>query len=298
MSIVVGLRLLQVEVHAVTIGLLALIPFLLLPAWVVLGWAIVARRRVHAVVACLLVVAHLGFSVGTVGWRTTPPQLPAGDIRIGSANLYAGNPTTLDVAGYFVENGVDVMLFQEVTPELAGEFATAPLYEDYPYRVLDPRPGFFGSAILSKVPLAGQVLWVDGWPMTEATINLPSGEIHLVNVHVEPPLSAEGVGRWKRQASELAELVERRSVPTLLIGDFNATDQHSTIKRLRAAGLADAHLTAGSGLGSTWPAIGPVAVLRFDRAFSTERMQPVDARLGDGFASDHRPLLVTYDVVS
>jgi len=293
--LVVLLRLLRIEVHALTVGLIAAAPQLMMFAWPVGLWFVVRRQWRRAMVAGLLVVAQLALVVGSIGWRALPEVPPAGDLRIGTANVYANNGSAADVLAGFLIAGVDVAVLQEVTPEILVSMSTTVAWDQYPHRVLDSRPGFFGSAILSKYPLDGDVLWVDEWPMTEATITTDAGPVHIVNVHIEPPLSAEGVRRWKQQASELASLAESHVGPIVLAGDFNATDQHSTISQLQGVGLTDAHWAAGSGLGSTWPNIGPIRpFLRIDRLLSSDGLTPIDTRRLGRFGSDHRPVVVTY----
>jgi len=293
--ITVVLRVVRLEAHTLTIGLIAAAPLILLFAWPLGLWFVVHRQWRRALLAGLLIVAQLGMAIGSIGWQTTPDEIPAGDFRIGSANIYGNNPSAADVLGVFLIAGVDVAVLQEVTPEILVDLSTMTAWDEYPHRVLDPRPGFFGSAILSKYPLTGDVLWVDGWPMTEATVATDVGPVRVVNVHIDPPLSAEGTRRWKQQASELADLAASRSMPMVLAGDFNATDQNSTISELRGVGLTDAHPAAGSGLGPTWPNIGPIpALLRVDRALSSPELTPIDARRGADIGSDHWPIIVTY----
>jgi len=291
----VVLRVIRLEVHALTIGLIAGAPLLLMAAWPLGLWFVVRRQWRRALVTGLVIVAQLGMVMGSIGWQATSDDLPAGDLRIGSANIYGNNPSAADVLGVFLVAGVDVAVLQEVTPEILVDMSTTTAWDQYPHRVLDPRPGFFGSAILSKYPLSGDVLWVDGWPMTEATVTTDVGPVHVVNVHIEPPLSADGLRRWKQQAAELADLAAANSGPLVLAGDFNATDQNSTISKLADAGLTDAHQAAGSGLGATWPNFGPIpALLRVDRIMSSPELTPIDARHGANFGSDHRPVIVTY----
>lgn len=82
--------------------------------------------------------------------------------------------------------------------------------------------------------------------------------------------------------------------PTILLGDFNLTDQNDSYALLRDAGLTDAFRTAGWGFGATWPVrkLGmPFPLVRIDYIWYSERIHCTQAWLGPDLGSDHLPLL-------
>lgn len=294
MAIVAILRALQIESSTMAIFMVAAVPIMLIPAYVVAGYAIVTRRRGLAAVGVLLVLAQLFWSASEFGLgRGGDGVGPA--FRLATANVLADN----DAVGVLFESlaarDAEVVLLQEMTPEQLDRVSATSSYADYPHRVLDARPGAHGSVILSKFPITdGGVIWPGGWPMTEAVITHPNGErTRIINVHTIAPLTRENITIWEQQFADLKSMVDGSDLPVIIAGDFNATAQHRGVRAIVGLGLDDAHLDAGFGWGATFPAgsLTP-SILRLDRVLMSDTLHATSIDRLDPLGSDHRPLLV------
>jgi endonuclease/exonuclease/phosphatase family metal-dependent hydrolase len=83
---------------------------------------------------------------------------------------------------------------------------------------------------------------------------------------------------------------------TILLGDFNFTDQNQDYRVLTQAGLADAHRSGGWGLGLTYPKKGwsggvRLPLVRIDFVFLTGDICAQRAWVGEDGGSDHLPVL-------
>ncbi|MGA7731795.1 MAG: endonuclease/exonuclease/phosphatase family protein [Chloroflexia bacterium] len=88
----------------------------------------------------------------------------------------------------------------------------------------------------------------------------------------------------------------------LLMGDFNVTEREPAYNDL-SAGLTDAHIAAGSGVGATWrPAqmMGqPFGLLRIDYIFSSLNLMPLTLDVDcTPHGSDHCIVLGTFEVMT
>jgi endonuclease/exonuclease/phosphatase (EEP) superfamily protein YafD len=85
----------------------------------------------------------------------------------------------------------------------------------------------------------------------------------------------------------------REHAPLVVIGDFNATDDHRGLRRLLGLGLHDAAVRRGKGLAMTWPRNRRLLppLVRPDRVLVDRRLAVTGYRLGTGRGSDHRPLV-------
>ncbi|WP_188943077.1 endonuclease/exonuclease/phosphatase family protein [Nakamurella endophytica] len=296
MSVAAGARLWRSQSEPVLIGLQGTVIWSLLPAYPLAVAALVGRRRALAAVAGALCVAHAGWTLAAVGWHGDRPA-PAGtvQVRLVTANVLLDNPSVPALADDLLAARPDVLLLQEVTPQILDRLAGTPLWQALPYRVTDPLPGFHGSAILSRWPvLSGGAFDVAGFPMTQADIRTPAGPVHVVDVHAQAPLSHEAAARWSAQFDRLARLPLPAGRPLVLAGDFNATLDHRPMQRLLAAGFRDAFAESGTGLGATWPEwSGPVPpLMRLDHVLVNDPVTVLSIRERTSPGSDHRRLEV------
>jgi endonuclease/exonuclease/phosphatase family metal-dependent hydrolase len=128
------------------------------------------------------------------------------------------------------------------------------------------------------------------------------------NVHPNPVVR----GGWEAQRASLslvADQVAAEDRPTIVLGDFNTTDQTANY-RLVADRLIDVHQAVGRGFGFTFPdfsqarsldlpwytgpllAAGPV--VRIDHIFASQHFVPRQAFVVPvASGSDHRPVIAT-----
>jgi endonuclease/exonuclease/phosphatase (EEP) superfamily protein YafD len=277
------------------IGIEGIAPVLLLLAWplaIVSAWR---KRFILAGLCALLGLAQLIWILpdfGTAGVR----QAPAGSfpIHVITANLLTDNHRILELAQDLRRSRADILVLQEFSPANATGCKQSGLLAAYPYHFLDPLPGVHGSAILSRFPLQSpRVIYLDGWPMSEANVRTPAGLVRLVNVHAVAPLSASQIRRWKAQLSLLGDLsASTAGGRIVLAGDFNATLQHDSLRALLANGLGDAFLAAGEGYGATYPSDFPITpLLRLDHVLLGKGLAAVSVQTRRDIGSDHLGLV-------
>lgn len=275
----------------------AIAPLLMLVALPLLLYAFFFRRWI-------LMVPTLVLSVVAVLWLWSDASLLGGPspgfgpkVTVVTANINAANADPVSAFDQLAAAEVDLILLQEITPEAMASLATSAWWTQYPHQVNDARDGYYGSVILSRLPLRGEVLWVDGWPMTEAWVDLDGHEVRVINVHVVAPLSNSSVERWKAQLFELGLIGDSTQAPLIMAGDFNATRQHGPLQDLYALGFEDAFLEAGRGIGATWPnGRTGISLLRLDRIFMSDDFQAITARELDPAGSDHRPVFAELEL--
>jgi endonuclease/exonuclease/phosphatase (EEP) superfamily protein YafD len=192
--------------------------------------------------------------------------------------------------------------------ELAGPMAEAlePRFaERYPYHRLEPGCGFWSRyPILSYEAI--QLVEGEGAWAQQFVLDIESQEVTVFSVHPRsPPLYGVPLSElWGRlptalddegRDADLRGLLARLGGiegPLVVIGDFNATDQHSLYAPL-ARRLGDAHRESGWGMGFTFshrPDVG-LALWRIDYVFYSSELVALSTRVGDYAGSDHRQVI-------
>ena len=251
------------------------------------------RWRLLAVVAVVL-VGQAVWSWPDL-WRTSGAS-PQGTVhvRLVSANMLLDNPDVDGFARAIRQDRPDVLVLQEVTPRNLRRLAATGLLDALPHHVIDARPGFDGSAILSRLPLrSGATIRVAGRPMTRGDLVLPDGRLlRVVDVHAAAPVTAAQARVWTRQMTELGRL-HAPGDRLVLAGDFNATTAHRPFGRLASGRLTDAVGAGGPGLHPTWPQRAYLpAVMRLDHVLTGRGLVAGQLATELSPGSDHRKLVV------
>ncbi|GAB2935306.1 hypothetical protein GCM10027047_34750 [Rhodococcus aerolatus] len=291
------------DLDRVVIGLQAVARWLLLPAHVVTVGALAAGLRRTAAVAGLGSVAQLALGRAAVGGDGADAAVPgATPLRLVTANLLLLNRDVEAVGRALLASGADVVCLQELVPRHLDPLRASGLLDAVPHSVVDARPGYHGSAVLSRWPLAGEVLQVAAHPMAAADVRTPAGVVRVVSVHVVNPVSrTRGAPRtWRAQLAELARLVtEAGATPVVLAGDWNATLDHRPLRAVLEAGVRDAWVVAGRGAGFTWPvraAWWRPPLMRIDHVLVGGGLRVRGARTGVTPGSDHRQVVVDLEL--
>jgi endonuclease/exonuclease/phosphatase (EEP) superfamily protein YafD len=269
--------------------------------WPPLGWLVlllpaVVRTRSATLAVLLLLLAGLHGERPRLG-SDTPPAAQA--LRVITWNV-AGDPAALQ---HLRELNPDIVLLQE----MAG--APRQGWEAYQWTA------GFDPATLSRHP-ARRLPTRKVGPWTEpllVLVSLPDGcGIVVANVRLVLPSvvtwiadgfrgdprdrHAARVGQFEALARLLDESVHYSAAgAVLLCGDFNSPPGLPTMAPLRSF-LTDAWTVAGRGWGGTATAELPLA--RIDQCWASASLRPVSARVLRAPVSDHRMLLVDYDLGS
>ncbi|MER6695438.1 endonuclease/exonuclease/phosphatase family protein [Streptomyces minutiscleroticus] len=270
--------------------LLAFLPWLLVPAGAGLLLAALARWRTGLVWG----VAALG----TVAWYVQPygrPAEPGGrpvaGLRVLTANVEFGRGASALIEA--VRDERPDLVFVAECETTCADALTAALADDYPHRRAVPGTGSDGSVILGRRPLAPAPALPGTMGMPGATADVAGHPVHLLLAHPMPPLPGD-VGLWRHELGLLRDHAARSADrPTVVAGDFNASQDHAAFRGVLDAGLRDAARLAGAARTPTWPArTAPPLGAQIDHVLVSEHFGAAGARFLDLADTDHRALVV------
>lgn len=172
--------------------------------------------------------------------------------------------------------------------------------------------GPVGNAVLSRFPIVDDTNhYLARLPLTQGRNLLtariavaPDRTFTIFSTHLDHAF--EGIRLWQLRGL-LDPLLAYAGDPHVLLGDFNThgptgpNSQRLTppvVRTLRNKGYVDAYMAAGAGEAGTFPLLWP---FRIDYIFVPQIMQPhlqsCQVQTGKLIeqASDHRPLMATFD---
>ena len=252
-SVVVGCRAADTDGITPVPQLLAFLPWLLVPTGLALLLALLARWRTGLVWG----VALLGFVAWFIqpyGRAAEPGGRPLAGLRVMTSNVEFGRGT-----GSLIEavrrRGPDILFVEEC------DYGCSRALEDafgggegvYPYREAVEGAGSEGSVVMSRFPLKGADGVRGTMGMPGAVADVRGHAVRLQLAHPMPPLPGQ-IGVWRRELGELRDYAARSREPTVLAGDFNASQYHAVFRRILDTGLRDSARLAGSPRTPSWQA--------------------------------------------
>lgn len=244
------------------IQLEAFTPFGLLlyaAAAVLLACRLVVRRQVRSLVTVVMVAAVLGLALHAwwfapqLTGANPPPAAGAEPLVVMTANIASGEADGIDLVRQASDEGVELLVVQEIAAADLADMERAGLDELLPYRIGEPGTDGNGTMLFARTELtdAEQLGTVhDGWVVA-------MGDLTVMGVHPWAPTEPE---QWASDLATVEEAVAEHD-PDLVLGDFNATVDHAPMRDLADAGYRDAGELANQGWLPTWPASGTVDVL-------------------------------------
>jgi endonuclease/exonuclease/phosphatase (EEP) superfamily protein YafD len=199
----------------------------------------------------------------------------------------------------------DIIALQEISYQL-GRRLPETLQKQYPYQHIYAAGSTLSLAMLSRYPIlvTDQDTRLAGCHCLEVQIKRDGRTITLINVHVwRPSIYIDRDGRFpsvrrfdpsqqKPIFDALLTRIGAIQTPLLVMGDFNTGERQPNYRRLRQV-LEDAFVTAGWGMGYTYPAnlvdprIKPPPFVRIDHIFYNNHWQAQAAWSGRLPESDH-----------
>jgi endonuclease/exonuclease/phosphatase (EEP) superfamily protein YafD len=213
-------------------------------------------------------------------------------LRVATINVNNPNQRHDLVREFIFESDPDVLLLIEVNSRWVG--ALQELHSLYPYRQLEPREGFFGIALYSKIPLiASEVIGFGeaGLPSIVAKIELAGRPLTLVGTHAHPPVSSTRAWLRNNHLEALAGYIGSLPGPKLLLGDLNMTPWSAYFDGLlESSGLVDG--SKGQGIKATWPVNSLLLGIPIDMCLVSRELLVKSYIVGRDIGSDHYPLVV------
>ncbi|MGI5481727.1 endonuclease/exonuclease/phosphatase family protein [Streptomyces lavendofoliae] len=292
-TVVTGCRLFGTDAVTPVPQLLALLPWLAVPAGLALLAALPARRPALTVWAGAVLAVTLWFT-HPYGPDGTPARGPVdGRVRVLAANAHLGDATT-GLLALVRRERPDVLFVSECDPA-----CTRALGAHFRYGTQVAAAGSAGSAVLGTVPLTAQpALPGTTLGMPGATVRVGGRDVTLRLAHPMPPLPG-GIGLWRHELGLLRDFAAAHGDrPLVLAGDFNATQDHAAFRSVLDAGaLHDAARLDGASRTGSWPrgaTLPPYA--QIDHVLVSADFSVRGARFLDLPRSDHRALLVDLDL--
>lgn len=155
-------------------------------------------------------------------------------------------------------SGADVVVFVEAHRQWVDSLPASFRRE---FRHLAPADGSgderdADTVVFSRHPIvSAEALPPSNFQQWSAVVRIPQlGQVRVVAVHPCNPYCRPGL--WVQDAAQLrAWLAEHRdAMPMIVAGDFNAVDDHRTMRALYDDGFRSAADLAGAGFVRTWPA--------------------------------------------
>ncbi|MGP2439763.1 endonuclease/exonuclease/phosphatase family protein [Streptomyces sp. JW3] len=289
LSVVLGCRTADTDAITPVPQLLAFLPWLLIP----LGVALLISVYTHWWFGALWGVVLLGL----LAWflqpygRTGDPVGPAyAELRVLTANVEFGQGT--DALVDAVRREEPDLVFVQECEQSCEKILRRDLAKTYPNRQAVEGGGSEGSVILSRFPLRAAKGVKGTMGMPGAVAEVKGVDVRLQLAHPMPPVPGQ-VGLWRKELAALHDAVAQDDkTPTVLAGDFNASQDHAAFRPLLDTGLRDAARLAGSGRTPSWPSrTTPTFGVQIDHVLVSEDFTSREARFLDLSGTDHRALL-------
>ncbi|MFJ6085649.1 endonuclease/exonuclease/phosphatase family protein [Streptomyces sp. NPDC092369] len=290
LSPVVGCRLADSDGFTPVPQFLAFLPWLLAPTGFALLLALLARWRVGTVWGIVL-LGLLTWFIKPYGSGAEPDGPPLAELKVLTSNVEFGRGAPSLVPLLHRERP-DIVFVEECEytcqDTLEGTFAV-----EYPYRRAVRAGGSQGSIILSRFPLrpTDGVTGTMGMPGAVAEVRGESVRLQLA--HPMPPLPGQ-LDVWRRELGRLRDVAAAdRGAPTILAGDFNASQDHAAFRGILDAGLRDAARLAGHDRTPSWPSrTAGVIGAQIDHVLVSRDFSASRARFLTPADTDHRALVV------
>ena len=239
------------------------IPLILFPTFLlpIIGLSIIKKRwfTIISAIACIILISWLHikyFSPKPINITNSQPS-----IKVLSHNLSwykTQSPTLLKLIN---QQKPDLIFLQEIVRKHT-ERAFTWLKADYPYQIGTPPVG-----ILSKYPIvSSEILHLAGHRETQqrAIIKFNQQEVVIYNMQATGPwlkiskklgfirIPVYKYGLRSPEIQDLVQRVDRETLPVIVAGDFNMTDETQDYDRVQKV-MQDAFRKSGWGFGFTWP---------------------------------------------
>lgn len=269
-------------------------PLLFLPILFVTMIGIRLRRKLIGIASAFMFVIYLvTFTPHNAIIGCSASKTSEDSITIYSHNVLWGNANVSEMASEIAINKPDIIVMQETSDGFLSKLNLEPELVGYQYHLdgiedLD----HVGPTIWSKFPLIdSKQERLGAAPITSTIVKTPSAEFRLYGIHTSAPVTKLAAKFWNKQYDLLKGFDSTK--PTLLVGDFNATEDHKQFRQLLSNGWDDAHSSKGCGLDNTWSLSPiPVPILRLDHVLHTSHFEVSSLEVGPANNSDHKPVIV------
>jgi endonuclease/exonuclease/phosphatase (EEP) superfamily protein YafD len=211
-------------------------------------------------------------------------------LRVLSANIHQGGADLRELLRIVRAERPDVLSIQELTAGAAARLRRLNVQRFLPHRLVEVSGGAAGAGLYSHFPMRRIQTSQFRFRMPRALVRLPDGtRVEVVCVHPFPP-RRHSVDLWSRQLESLPSAPDDGPLH-VLAGDFNATLDHSELRRVLDRGYRDAADALGEGLTPTWSSHGLLSLpITIDHVLVDDRAGILDYSVHNLPGSDHNAL--------
>jgi endonuclease/exonuclease/phosphatase family metal-dependent hydrolase len=173
-----------------------------------------------------------------------------------TVNLHIGRADPDAVLDAVDRHGVDVLVLEEITPSALAELDRRGLDHRLGHRAGSPQSNRDGIMLFANAPLHGLTRIDTSSPGFSIGVTIAGGPLRILAVH--PIAPNNGVAQWSRDLDLIVSAARASHVPTMIVGDFNATLDHPQLGALMHSHYRDAGADAGPGWRPTWPSSADV----------------------------------------
>ena len=240
-----------------------------------------------------------------------PDHVPNNTLRLATLNSHYGGEAGLAVVArwqpdiVFLQEPPAGRLLQDLARRMYGPQALlvlrhgcAILARGSAFHAIDCQSRFLPAGAMNRVAM-GRLTLADGRQFDLLNLHLPSAERDTA-FWTRSCWRAHARNRRERRLLLQYDLSVQTSAmagwppaPSIVAGDFNAPASDGAIRGLAATHL-DSYLSAGSGLGNTYPAAFPLH--RIDQAWLSPELVAVGQTTVPVPGSDHRMVVVDFAV--
>ncbi|MEG4533604.1 endonuclease/exonuclease/phosphatase family protein [Microcoleus sp. D2_18a_D3] len=239
------------------------IPLIFFPTFLLplIGLLIIKKRwfTIISAIACILLISWLHvkyFSPAPINITNSQPS-----IKILSHNVSWYKTQSPTLFKLIDQQKPDIIFLQEMV-QTPTQRAFPWLKADYPYQI-----GTHSVGIFSKYPIvSSEILHLAGHPEKQqrAIIKFNEQEVVIYNMQATGPwlkiskkwrflkIPVYIYGNRSPEIQDLVQRVERETLPVIVAGDFNMTDETQDYDRVQKV-MQDSFRKAGFGFGFTWP---------------------------------------------
>ncbi|KFI45739.1 Metal-dependent hydrolase, endonuclease/exonuclease/phosphatase family [Bifidobacterium bohemicum] len=222
--------------------------------------------------------------------------------RVMTANVYKGRADPQSIVDLVRDERVEVLALQETTPGFIRALEAAGIDQYLPYSQVASSDGKYGNGLFAASPIDSP----SDDDVDSSASFMPGGSIafdggrtslRFVSVHTTSPKPGRW-GRWRRSLDEVAMMRSKTDRRMVLMGDFNATTDHTAFRNILGTRFQDAAMASGHGFVWTWPdniAYVP-RVVGIDHVLVDQGLMVGQVRSVPLEGSDHAALLATIAV--
>lgn len=252
LGLIVLIRLFSLSLGYVTVATMAMLPYICLLGLILAAVTLAARRwwigGVAGVLALILCVVIVPRAFGG------PDDIQGTPLRLMALNMYFGRADAHEVVDLVRREHIEVLSLEELTDSALQRLDSEGIAKLLPYRVVNPAEssglgtGLLSSEPLRRLDLTGQKTTFES---PSAQLNRPGQmPVQLVAFHARAPYNEHGRHLWN---SDMAALPSAGGPGCRIIaGDFNATLDHPTLRKVLSRGYRDSANVVGAGLRPTW----------------------------------------------